>query len=99
MTFTNHVEVLEMWENFGGYKDIVFQDLVSKEFIFVTILPRWECPLIKIGDKGYLKWMEVIAGQTTWYDRATDTMRKYAYSSDYLVKFIPERPHDEELIL
>ena len=72
-----------------GYSCYVFRDLNDGSYRMVTRLPNWESPFIGIGDKGYLKYTEVLAGRDTWYDRSTGIYVPYKYDGQYLIDWVP----------
>lgn len=72
-----------------GYSCYVFRNLDDGTYRMVTRLPNWESPFISIGDKGYLKYTEVLAGRDTWYDRSNGTYIPYKYDGQYLVDWVP----------
>lgn len=94
-----YVMYLTFKEDPGGYIQYVFKNLTDGSYEMVTVLPNWERPILKVGEKGYLKLKEVIAGQDTWYDRATGQNILYLFDGVYYQDFVPEKPAVPETIL
>lgn len=97
--YTIHARLLQKQEECGGYIVYVFEDTKTLDLNMVTRLPRWDCPFLKVGDTGFLQFQEVIAGESTWYDRTTGQRVAYRYDADYLLNFILDKPQEETLIL
>lgn len=78
-------------ENIDGYQTYVFKDLRYKEdYIMATVFPNWDIPTIQLGDTGYLKYREVIAGKDTWFDPETNSHIYYKQTDCHLISFIHE---------
>ena len=73
----------------GGYVTFVFVDLNIDRYIMCTKLPNWDCPVIEIGDIGFLQYKDVIGGESEWYNRNTGSNFKYSYDNTYFVNFVP----------
>ena len=54
-----------------------------------TRCPNWETRDIDIGEKGYLEYKEVIAGEK-WYDSKNNEYVPYKYTNIYFIKFVKE---------
>lgn len=74
--------------NPDGYVTYVFQDLIDGTYRMVTRLPNWNMSYIGIGDIGYMKYMEAVAGQDSWYDHENDTYVHYKYDGSYILDWI-----------
>ena len=59
-----------------NYITYVFQNLCDNSYIMCTRLPNWESPVINIDDVGYLNYKEVIGGETEWYHKETEKVKK-----------------------
>lgn len=86
-------------EDMGGYIIYVFENLANGTYEMCTRLPRWETPILKIGDVGFLKYNEVIAGEDTWYNRDTGQQVPYRYTGVYFMDFVYEKPAESDLVL
>ena len=54
---------LKAFRDDGGYIKYVFQDLDKEaHFILCTKFPNWDTPLIKIDDRGFLRYKESLNG-------------------------------------
>lgn len=96
-----HAELLTYKEEAGGYIIYVFRDLdVFNKYIMCTRFPRWETPPINIGDKGYLNYMEIIAGRDQWYNKEERCFIHYNYNGIQFINFVPEKPDiKDEIVL
>lgn len=99
MTEVIHAKLITYREDIGGYIIYVFQNLANGSYEMCTRLPRWESPIIRIGDKGFVKYREVIAGKDTWYDNKSNQNIPYLYTGVYFVDFVYEKPEKQDLIL
>ncbi len=73
----------------GAYSIYVFKNLESDNYVMCTRLPNWQTPDITIGDIGFLKYEEVVAGQS-YFNPATQTSETYKYSNVYFENFVKE---------
>lgn len=96
---TIYAKLITLREDLGGYIVYVFQNLTDNSYEMVIRLPRWESPIIKIGDVGFLKFKEYIAGKDTWYDKSTGENVPYIYTNVYFVDFVYEKPKESDLTL
>lgn len=96
---TIHAKLITLREDVGGYIIYVFQNLANGTYEMVTRLPRWESPVLKIGDVGFLKYNEVIAGEDTWYDSTIGQKVPYRFTGVYFIDFFYEKPAESDLIL
>lgn len=96
---TIHARLVTLREDIGGYIIYVFQNLDNGTYEMVTRLPRWESPVLKIGDVGFLKYNEVIAGEDTWYNPVTEKNVPYRFTKVYFEDFVHEKPEESDLIL
>lgn len=77
----------------GGYITYVFQNMDKSyspdtKYLMCIRYPNWNnCP-IKLGDIGYLNFIEVKAGIDKWYDG--ENFIPYKYDAIQFLKFIPE---------
>lgn len=77
-----------------GYITYVFKCLecnipFGHNYIMCTRCPNWETRDIDIGEKGYLEYKEVIAGEK-WYDSKNNEYVPYKYTNIYFIKFVKE---------
>lgn len=96
---TIYAKLMTLREDVGGYTVYVFQNLTNGAYEMLTRLPRWESPILKIGDVGFLKYNEVIAGEDTWYNPSTGQRVPYRFTGVYFVDFVHEKPVEPDLTL
>lgn len=100
---TIKAKLLTYREEVGGYILYVFSNLESdkwdSKYKTTVRFPNWDAPYIDIGDVGYLNYKEVVAGETTWWDKQTQTNRCYNYTNCIFENFIHEKSPDECLTL
>lgn len=94
-----HAKLITFKENIGGYIVYVFENLADGTYEICTRLPRWEIPILKIGDVGFLKYGEMVGGKDTWYDPESCTHNYYRKTQVYFIDFVYEKPVVEDLIL
>ena len=81
----------------GQYTIYVFKE--EDKYVMCTKLPNWQTPDIVVGDKGYLSYVEVSAGEE-YYNPSTETRHTYNYSNVYFENFIlKQKVKNSELIL
>lgn len=71
----------------GDYVMYVFKNITNGGLVMCTKPPNWQTPDITVGEKGYLKYEIVEAGQS-YYNPQTDTMVKYKYTNIYYTNFV-----------
>lgn len=81
-------EMVAYREEPDGYTHYVFKNLVTLNYCMVTKLPNWDLPFIKIGDIGYMKYMEAVAGQDTWWDALNERNVPYKTDGAYMLNWI-----------
>ena len=86
-------ELLTYREDPGEYIIYVFRDLANySKYIMCTRFPRWETPPVKVGERGYLNYKEIIAGRDMWFNVETNEFVYYAYNTIQFINFVPETP-------
>ena len=85
--------------NDSGYIIYVFKCLdkeVAKEspYVMCTRFPNWNHRELEIGEIGYLEFVEIKAGDDTWFDGATRI--PYRYNMIQFIRFIEQQ--DEETV-
>lgn len=88
---TIYCQLVAYREEPDGYVIYVFRNLIEGDYHMVTKLPNWELPFIRIGDKGFMQYMEAVAGEDTWYDSVKGKNIPYRYDGSYMVNFVHER--------
>lgn len=95
MKLTAHVKLVAIKDQ--QYKNIVFEDL-SKDYdddlryITVVMVPNWQfSEKLEIGDRGYLQYESVYAGESQWFDKLSQKMINYKYNNLYFINFIKEQ--------
>ena len=71
---------------YGKYSNYVFKDMSKGGFIMCTLLPNWQIPSINMGDRGFLQYKKVKAGEE--YITPSGYKIKYKYAAIYLVNFV-----------
>lgn len=71
----------------GRYTVYVFKNLDADTYIMCTRLPNWQTSNLEIGDEGFLKYAEAVAGEK-YFNPATNTEHVYNYSNVYFENFI-----------
>ena len=79
-----YVELVAVRE--GVYTSYVFKDIKSYEYIMCAKPPNWQVPEINIGDKGFVSYQVVEAGDE--YVTPDGERKIYKYSSIYFLNFV-----------
>ena len=91
---TIHAKLVDYNIDLDGYITYVFFNLEytdwTNKYIMCIRYPNWDQAPFKLGDKGYLTYIEVIAGLDTWYDRNLNQQVPYNYTNIQFIKFIHE---------
>lgn len=67
----------------GNYIVYVFQNCDDiAEYVMCTRCPNWDGPDINIGQKGFLRYKFVRAGEDTWFNESRKTFEPYMYTAD-----------------
>ena len=84
----------------GNYTLYVFKDLSNDSFIMCTRLPNWQTPEIEVGEEGFLKYQNVVAGEE-YFEPATGIKKVYNYTNTYFINFIqkPDKITNSNIIL
>lgn len=82
----------------GTYTMYVFKNLSNSEFLMCTRLPHWQTPNIDIGEKGFLSYRDVKAGQT-YFNPNTEQDEYYRYSNRYFINFVHKPVTDKKDII
>lgn len=85
--------------NDNGYIIYVFKCLDEQiirqtPYVMCTRFPNWNHREIEIGEVGYLEFMEIKAGEDTWFDGANQI--PYRYNMIQFLRFI-EQQEDETI--
>lgn len=94
-----HAQLITYRNDFGDYTIYVFKNLEDNTFEMMTRLPRWEAPIINIGDTGFVKFKEVLAGKDTWYDKNTGKEVPYYYDGIYFIDFVLDKNIEQDEII
>lgn len=88
---TLKAQLIAKSDKLNGFQTLVFKDVKYKaDYIMVTVFPNWDMPTIQLGDIGYLKYREVIAGQDTWYNVETQAQVYYKNTDCHFIEFVHE---------
>lgn len=79
-----YVELVAVRE--GNYTMYAFRDMDSPIYIMCTKPPNWQVPEINVGDKGFLSYQSVKAGDE--YVTPDGERMVYKYSSIYFLNFV-----------
>ncbi len=94
-TLTIHCELLVKEEDFMNYQTLVFKNLdnapFGNKYCMVTVWPNWQSYIPKEGDKGYLTYNSVTAGEDTYYDRTIDSNVKFNFTNLVFDKFVKKK--------
>jgi len=77
------------------YTVYVFQDIYTKEYIMCTRLPDWQTPEVDIGSVGYLKYVDVMAGEQ--YVTSSLETFYYRFTNCYFIDFLHKIDNDEHV--
>lgn len=98
-----HCELLTYQRDCGDYIVYVFKNLDANGFldkyIMCTKHPNWQSNPISIGDKGYLKVKEIVAGRDNWYNVDSKEMIPYKFDGVQFFDFVKEKHKDSEVIV
>ena len=70
----------------GTYTMYVFKSIETEEYIMCTRLPNWQVPEINVGDRGFLNYQKVNAGDE--YVTPGGERIVYRYSNVYFINFV-----------
>lgn len=85
MEFVTYAKLIAVRQ--GNYTLYVFEDIANKSFIMCTRLPNWQTPEIEMGEEGFLKYQNVVAGEE-YFEPATGIKKVYNYTNTYFINFI-----------
>lgn len=81
------------------YTIYVFKILDTNEYIFCTRLPNWNVPEISVGEKGFLQYQIVNAGDSYINTESGEEIH-YRYPNVYFINFVNRSiVKNEEIIL
>lgn len=85
-----------------GYITYVFKcldnSLKESPYVMCVRYPNWNHRKINLGDKGYLSFIEIKAGEDTWFDGKN--MIPYNYNAIQFLKFVDiKETSDKEYIM
>ena len=97
LTKTIHAELVTYRHGCWGYITYVFKDLDCQDSDYISCVrfPNWDCPELKIGDRGFLKFKAVVAGDSRWYDHRDNKYVPYKYSGIHFLDFVYEKPKED----
>lgn len=83
-----------------GYITYVFELIEESEierldtkYIMCTRFPNWEHRIIDLEEIGYLQFVEIIAGISSWFDG--NKMIPYRYNNIQFIKFIEKQEKED----
>ena len=96
-TKTIHAELVTFRHGCWGYITYIFRDIdrPDNDYISCVRFPNWDCADLRIGDVGFLKYKEVVAGDSRWYDWRDNKYVPYKYSGIHFLDFIYEKPKED----
>ena len=97
---TIHAELIAFRVGCWDYISYVFKDLDNPNggYICCTRFPNWDCATLAVGDVGFLKYKEVVAGDSRWYNWRDGKYVPYKYSGIHFLDFIYEK-QKEDIVL
>lgn len=97
LTKTIHAELVTYRHGCWGYITYIFKNLDCQDSDYISCVrfPNWDCPELRIGDKGFLKFRAVIAGDSRWYDYRDNKYVPYKYSGIHFLDFVYEKPKED----
>lgn len=87
------------------YHTLVFKVLENNPpfghaYVMVTCFPNWQSRIPDLNEIGYLMYDEVQGGIDTYYDRNTDSIKKYNFSNLIFYKFVKEQDnYNKDIII
>jgi len=104
ITKTINAELLTFRMDSGGYITYVFRNLDSKtafdRYAMCVRFPNWDCANLEIGDKGFLSYRIVKAGEDYWYDKNTGKYEPYKQTDCHFINFVTYKNNDlKDIIL
>lgn len=99
-TKTIHAELVTFRHGCWGYITYVFRDIdrPDNDYISCVRFPNWDCADLRIGDVGFLKYKEVVAGDSRWYDWRDNKYVPYKYSGIHFLDFVYDKPKEDIVI-
>ena len=99
--YTIRAKLKTMRNDGQGYLVYVFENVESNnpKYIMMVRFPNWESPFPRIGEVGFLKYKEVIAGEDKWWDPITNKYVVYNYDNFIFLDFIREQPEEQTVLL
>ena len=96
-TKTIHAELVTFRHGCWGYITYIFRDIdrPDNDYISCVRFPNWDCADLRIGDVGFLKYKEVVAGDSRWYDWRDNKYVPYKYSGIHFLDFVYEKPKED----
>lgn len=82
----------------GDYTTYVFKNLDIYEYIMCTRLPNWQTVEVEIGDKGFVEYEIVNAGDT-YFSSSLGEFKRYVYSNVYFINFVHENKNTKDKII
>jgi len=102
-TLTIHCELLVKEEDLMNYQTLVFKNLdkapFGNNYCMITVWPNWQSYIPEVGDKGYLTYNSVTAGEDTYYDRNSDSIVKFNFTNLVFEKFVKEQDNSKKDII
>lgn len=98
-----HAKLLTFKVDPGDYIVYVFKNLDGTNefdnYIMCTKHPNWQSNPIQIGQEGFLKVKEIIAGKDCWYDNNSGNSIPYKYDGIQFFDFILDKQKTEDFIM
>ena len=82
----------------GDYTIYVFKNLDVYEYIMCTRLPNWQTVEVEIGDKGFVEYEIVNAGDT-YFSSSLGEFKRSVYSNVYFINFVHENKNTKDKII
>lgn len=94
-------KLVALSNDFGGYVHYVFEVLdedfrKQTKYILCTMFPNWQSSPITIGEIGFVEFVEILAGITTWYDKEYNQQVPYNYNMVQFIRFVRKPIEDNQ---
>lgn len=99
---TIRCQVVAKEQDLLGYQTLVVKNLEDNSLLhsycMIVVFPNWQSVIPEIGDKGFLEYEDVKAGDE-YYSRKFGTVMKYEYTNRIFIKFVLEVDNSKKDII
>lgn len=97
-----HGKLIELKDD-CGYITYVFENIeattIFDKYLMCVRFPNWNCPHLKKGDIGFVKYKPVVAGVDKWYDDITNTFIPYKFTDIHFINFVFDKPPEDKITM